>query len=172
MAAIHVDWACKSGAQLMENTEKKPRGKRGQGCVYRPNNSRFWWVKFSVRGKVFQETSNKESKNEALKFLSKRKDEETSGTAVDCEKVTIAMLKEKMTKTWEREQRKESTREWAAHCWKRLLPYFGTMKAADALLTSSIEGYQDRRKAEGAANGTINRELAALSCAFTIGYQN
>jgi len=32
-------------------------------------------------------------------------------------------------------------------------------------------GYQDRRRAEGAANGTINRELAVLSCAFTLGYE-
>src|SRR5207248_8594062 len=104
------------------------RGKRGQGCVYRPGNSRFWWVKFSVRGKVFQETANTESRKEALDFLSNRKGEETSGTAVHCEKVTVALLAEKMTKTWEREQRKESTRDWAGYCWKHLLPYFGSMK--------------------------------------------
>jgi len=107
-----------------------------------------------------------------MDYLNKRKGEETIGMAVDCEKVTVALLAEKMTKTWEREQRKESTREWAGYCWKHLLPHFGTMKAADALLTASIEGYQDRRKAEGAANGTINRELTALSCAFTLGYKN
>lgn len=115
-----------------------------------PKNSRFWWVKFSVRGKVFQETANTESKNEALKFLSRRKDEEATGKAVDCEKVTVAMLAEKMMDMWKRDERKESTREWAAYCWMHLLPYFGRMKAADALLTASIEAYQDRRKAEGA----------------------
>lgn len=137
-----------------------------------PKNSRFWWVKFSVRGKVFQETANTESKNEALKFLSRRKDEEATGKAVDCEKVTVAMLAEKMMDMWKRDERKESTREWAAYCWMHLLPYFGRMKAADALLTASIEAYQDRRKAEGASNGTANRELTVLSCAFTIGYMN
>src|SRR5262245_14792463 len=156
----------------MDSTEKKPRGKRGQGCVYRYKNSRNWWIKFSARGQVFQESANTESKNEALKFLSKRKGEESTGMVIDSENVTVAVLKENLTKAWEREERRESTREWAARCWKKLLPYFGKMRATDALRSAAIQGYQDRRKAEKAANGTINRELAVLSCAFTLGYEN
>jgi integrase len=46
------------------------------------------------------------------------------------------------------------------------------MRATDALRSAAIQGYQDKRRAEGAANGTINRELAVLSCAFTLGYEN
>jgi integrase len=156
----------------MDSNGKKSRGKRGQGCVYRPKNSRNWWIKFSVRGQVFQETANTDSKNEALKILSKRKGEESTGMAIDSENVTVAILEEKMTKAWEREERKESTRLWAARCWKRLLPYFSKMRATDALRSAAIQGYQDRRRAQGAANGTINRELAVLSCAFTLGYEN
>jgi integrase len=156
----------------MDDKPKKPRGKRGQGCVYRPKNSRNWWIKFSVRGKVYQESADTESKNDALKFLSRRKGEEASGMVVDFENVTVAVLKEKLTKAWEREERMESTRLWAARCWKKLLPHFGKMRATDALLSSSIETYQDQRRSDGAANGTINRELAVLSCAFTLGYEH
>jgi hypothetical protein len=47
--------------------ETKPkRGKRGQGSVYRPKNSRFWRVKFSVHGRVINESAETESKREAL----------------------------------------------------------------------------------------------------------
>src|SRR5258708_15612411 len=146
----------------MENTAKKPRGKRGHGCVHRPKHSSNWWIKFSVRGEVFQQTADTESKNEALKFLSKRRGEKLTGMVIDFENVTVAALEDLLTGAWKREERKESTRLWAARCWKRLRPYFGKMRATDSLRSVSIQGYQDRRRAEGAANGTINRELAVL----------
>src|SRR5215467_1992471 len=156
----------------MDSPEKKRRGKRGQGCIYRPKDSRNWWIKFSVRGQVFQEAANTESKNDALTFLKKRIGEESTGMVIDTENVTVGVLKENLTKAWEREERLASTREWAARCWNKLLPYFGRMRATDALRSAAIQGYQDKRKAEKAANGTINRELAVLSCAFTLGYEN
>ena len=45
------------------------------------------------------------------------------------------------------------------------------MKATDALASAAIMEYQSLRRKQGAANGTINRELAVLSCAFTLGYE-
>jgi integrase len=36
---------------------------------------------------------------------------------------------------------------------------------------ATIMEYQSFRRTQGAANGTINRELAVLSCAFTLGYE-
>jgi len=35
----------------MDSTEKKTRGKRGQGCIYRRKGSRNWWIKFSFAGR-------------------------------------------------------------------------------------------------------------------------
>src|SRR5260370_35997279 len=117
----------------MENTAKKPRGKRGQGCVYRPKNSRNWWIKFSVRGEVFQQTADTESKNEALKFLSKRRGEKLNGMVIDFQNVTVAALEDLLTGAWKREERKESTRLRAARCWKRLRTSFVKRRATDAL---------------------------------------
>jgi integrase len=91
--------------------------------------------------------------------------------AVDCKKVTVQILADSMTKAWELAQKNEATQEWAARCWKRLLPFFGKMKATDALASAAIMEYQSFRRTQGAANGTINRELAVLSCAFTLGYE-
>ena len=122
-----------------------------------------------MNGRVYQETANTESKNEALNFLRTRVSEVSSGKAVDCKKVTVQSLADSMTKAWELAQKNEATQEWAARCWKRLLPFFGKMKATDALASAAIMEYQPFRRKEGAANGTINRELAVLSCAFTLG---
>jgi hypothetical protein len=36
---------------------------------------------------------------------------------------------------------------------------------------AAIMEYQTYRRKQGAANATINRELAVLSCAFTLGYE-
>ena len=142
-----------------------------RGCFYLPKNSRNYWIKFSMNGRVYQETANTESKNEALNFLRTRVSEVSSGKAVDCKKVTVQILADSMTKAWELAQKNEATQEWAARCWKRLLPFFGKMKATDALASAAIMEYQSLRRTQGAANGTINRELAVLSCAFTLGYE-
>lgn len=50
-----------------------------------------------------------------------------------------------------------------------LKDYFGGMKAA-RVGTAQIAGYVERRQAEGAANSTINRELALLRRAFSLGF--
>jgi hypothetical protein len=63
----------------MDNTEKKPRGKRGQDCFYLPKNSRNYWIKFSVNGRIYQKSADTESKKEAEDFLAKRIAEQRSG---------------------------------------------------------------------------------------------
>ncbi len=77
----------------METTEKKPRGKRGQGCLYRVKNSRNWYIKFSVDGQTFQETANTESKREATDFLKARILACSNGDAVpNSNRVTVKEL--------------------------------------------------------------------------------
>jgi len=58
--------------------------------------------------------------------------------------------------------------------WKlHLEPFFGNMRAAN-VGTDQIASYIAKRKAgeEPAANATINRELALLRRAFTLGYKS
>lgn len=156
----------------MNGEKPSKRGKRGQGCIYLPKNSRNYWIKFSMNGRIYQETADTESKNEATNFLRNRIAEQSSGKAVDCKKVTVQVLKDDITKAWELAQKNEATREWAARCWKKLLPFFGKMKATEALASAAIMEYQASRREQGAANATINRELAVLSCAFTLAYES
>jgi hypothetical protein len=76
------------------NTEKKPRGKRGQGSVYLPHNSRNWWIKFSVAGRVIQCSANTEKKREAQDFLRNEILKYQNGDAVPEGKVTVDSLYE------------------------------------------------------------------------------
>src|SRR5258708_6444302 len=73
----------------MESTEKKPRGKRGQGCVYEQAGSRNLWVKFSVAGKVYRMSANTEKVREAENFLKNEILKHANGDAVDNGRVTV-----------------------------------------------------------------------------------
>jgi integrase len=53
------------------------------------------------------------------------------------------------------------------HLNNRLKPFFGSMRL-DAVTSFTIDRYKKRRLGEGAANGTINRELATLSHLFSM----
>jgi integrase len=153
----------------METEKKATRGKRGQGCIYRHAGSRNWWIKFSVNGQTIQQSANTESRRDALDELKAQILRYSNGEAVDSRRVTIAALAESLMQSWRNHDKNPASIEWAGYCWKRLLPHFGQMKA-DALPTAAIRDYIEKRKAEGAANGTINRELTILSCAFTMAY--
>ena len=51
-----------------------------------------------------------------------------------------------------------------------LRPYFGTRKAA-SITTADVRAYVAHRQEEKAANATINRELAALTRAYSLGIE-
>ena len=50
---------------------------------------------------------------------------------------------------------------------KHLRPFFGSVRAID-ITPDRVRSYVRERQREGAANGSINRELAALKSAFTL----
>ncbi len=54
---------------------------------------------------------------------------------------------------------------------KHLEPFFGNQRAAN-VSSDDINRYIDKRQAEGAANATINRELAALRRMYKLGSQS
>jgi integrase len=161
---------CKEESTPMENTKKKLRGKRGQGSVYRPQNSRFWWVKFSIHGRVIQESAETESRREALDVLKARILKYSTGVSADSRQTTVKDVSEEMLKTWRMLEKTPASIAWADRCWRHLLEFFGTMKA-DAISSAAIRGYAEFRRKEKASNATINRELAVMSSGYTIAYE-
>jgi integrase len=153
----------------MDATEKKPRGKRGQGCVYQPKGSRNWWVKFSANGRVIQKSAETESRREALDVLKDEILKHASGEAIDDKHVTVESLYSALLADYRINQK---SLWWAELNWnKHLKPFFGLMRAAN-VGTDTLSHYIEARRKEGAANGSINRELSLLQRAFMLGYES
>src|SRR5882724_8354669 len=110
-------------------TEKKTRGKHGQGCIYRHAGSRNWWIKFSVNGRTIQQSADTESRRDALDVLKVEILKHAAGEAPDSRQTTVQKLKDAMMQTWTIHKKNPASVAWAENCWKRLLPYFGAMKA-------------------------------------------
>ncbi len=155
----------------MESTEKKPRGKHGQGCVYRPPNSRNWWIKFSANGRTIQHTAKTESKREAERELARQIQKHANGElTADSRNTTVVSLKESMMSAWRLHGRGPRSIKWAEGCWRHLLEFFGAMKA-NAVSSASIRDYMEFRKGQGGSNASINRELSILQSAFSMAYK-
>ncbi len=153
----------------MESIEKKPRGKRGQGSVYQPKNSRFWWIKFTVNGRVIQQSTEKELRRDALDVLKEEMLKHSSGEAVAVAKVTVDSLYEVLLADYRINQK---TVAWAERVWEvHLKPFFGGMLAKN-VGTDTLARYIEARRKEKAANGTINREMSLLRRAFTLAYES
>jgi integrase len=153
----------------VESTEKKQRGKRGQGSVYKPTNSRFYWLKFSVNGRMIQESAETESRREALDVLKARILKYSTGVAPDSRQTTIKDVSEGMLKTWRMLEKNPDSIEWAERCWRHVLSFFGNMKANN-VSSAAVREYAGKRRFEGASNGTINRELSVMSSGYSIAY--
>jgi site-specific recombinase XerD len=150
-------------------TEKKARGKRGQGSVYLPSNSRNWWIKFSVSGRVIQQSANTESRREALDTLKSEILKYSNGDAVPDGKVSVDSLYDVLLADY---RINGKTIEWAERVWNiHLKAFFGGM-AAKHVGTDTLARYIESRRGEKAANGTINRELSLLQRAFMLGYES
>ncbi len=153
----------------MESTEKKPRGKRGQGCVYRPANSRNWWYKFSTNGRLVQQSAETESRREAFDKLKAEILKYANGDAVPDGKITVDSLYDVLLADY---RINGKTIEWAERVWNvHLKSFFGGMPAKH-VGTDTLARYIESRRVEKAANGTINRELSLLQRAFMLGYES
>ena len=153
----------------MESTEKKPRGKRGQGSVYLPSNSRNWWIKFSVSGRVIQKSAETESRREALDTLKAEILKHANGDAVASGRVTVDDLYSVLLADY---RINGKTVPWAERTWNiHLKQFFGGMQAKN-VGTDTLSRYIESRRKENAANGSINRELSLLQRAFMLGYES
>jgi integrase len=153
----------------MESIEKKPRGKRGQGSVYLPNNSRNYWIKFSAAGRVIQQSANTEKKREAEDFLKNEILKYSNGDAVPDGKVSVDSLYDVLLADY---RINGKAIEWAERVWNvHLKSFFGGM-AAKHVGTDALARYIELRRGEKAANGTINRELSLLQRSFMLGYDS
>jgi integrase len=153
--------------------------KKGDGSVFQ--RGAVWWIKYYRNGKPYRESSGSDKEGDARKLLKKRLGEIMLGRFVgpDAERVTIRELAEDYLNDYRVNGRKSLDK--AERMVKRhdendkeidseLMAFFGDLKA-HSVGTDRMKAYIAKRIEEGAANATINRELAALKRMFNLGIQ-
>ncbi|MFQ5949916.1 MAG: tyrosine-type recombinase/integrase [Nitrospiria bacterium] len=140
--------------------------KRGEGWVFQ--RGRIWWIQYCHRGKVFRESSGSENEEVVRKLLRKRLDEITDGRFKDpkVERTRFEELAQDILNDYKINGRK------SLHKVKLTLSHLSTEFERDRMVditSDRIMGYIVRRQEEGAANATVNRELATLKRMFSLG---
>jgi len=152
--------------------------RRGFGGVYRPTykdkrtgrlkKSSNWWIQYYVQGQRRLENSRSRNRSDALKLLKKRLGEIVDGKilASAIERTRFADLAELLRNDYEVNARRSTIR--AERSLSHLSEFFGSSRVVE-IRPESILSYVAYRKRQGAANATINRELAALRRMFRLG---
>jgi integrase len=137
---------------------------RGDGRVYLRGN--IWWMQFSYRGVTYKESAGTADEKTARKKLRKRVAEVSTGKVHPTEeRVAFEDLAGALIADYELNSRRSirGVRLSLSH----LQTHFGLDRAIN-ITTDRIRAYARLRQEDGAANGSINRKLAALKRAFNL----
>jgi integrase len=138
---------------------------RGVGRVFQRGS--VWWIAFYHRGREIRQSSESESETQARKLLKKRMGELTGGRfIVDEEKVTF----EQLVVDLKNDYQVNGKRSWASvnYYLPHLRSFFGFDRAID-ITPDRVRAYQNLRLGEGAANASVNREVATLARMLSLG---
>jgi integrase len=147
------------------------RRQRGTGRIFLPKGSSVWWLQYYQNGVKQRESAETSDRKEALEQLKLRIAEVTTGavTGLTPKKTRILELAEDFIRDYKingKTSLDDAEARWRLH----LEPFFGRMKASQ-VTSVLLNKYVDKRQEAGAANGTINRELAALKRMFNLGHE-
>jgi len=154
------------------------KSKTGDGSVFRRGT--VWWVKYYRNGKPYRESSRSDEEADARKLLRKRQGEIALSRFIgpDAERVPIRELAEdylndyrvNARKSLDKAERMVKRHDDGKEMDSELIAYFGDCKAHN-VATDAVKKYVAQRLTGGAANATVNRELAALKRMFNLGLQ-
>ena len=135
------------------------------GTIYK--RGKTYWIKYSRNGKWYFESSQSRLKSVASELLKKREGEIQKGQipGIHFDRIIFDELAEDFK--WDREVNGKNVAE-AQKRIDHLEKFFKGMKVT-AITNTHIREYIEDRIGEGAANATINRELAALKRMFNLG---
>jgi len=147
---------------------KKPELKWGTKRL----RGRIWWVGYYAGGEQQWESTHSTDEKDADALLEKRYIELKTGTYVEpsADRVTVSELFDGLLRDYRRQGR-DGTKsyDWLEGVLrKHVRPAFGLVRAAKVSY-GKIERYIDARLQAGAANASVNRELALLHRAFVLG---
>lgn len=169
--------------QPANQPEKKKRRPRGTGSIFSVSESRNLWVGYTdASGKWVRESCGSPKRTDAQNFLKARQEAVSRGNFLGprVERITVNELFDDLLKDYKTHGRffQWPERTWNAH----LKDYFGGAKLplekdavycgmrASRVGTTVLASYVEKRQGENASKSTINRELALLRRAFTLGF--
>ena len=153
------------------------KGTRKFGYVFQPTYldkrtgekkiSHVWWIQYHVRGRPMRESSASTNLAVARRLLKLHHGEVAAGkpVTVDIERTRFEDLKEILLNEYKVNDRRSVARVESA--LRHLSAYFGEARARD-ITSDRVNAYIVDRREHGAANATVNRELAALKRAFRL----
>jgi len=137
------------------------------GMLYQRGKKGTWWIKYYRAGKPFYESSRSTKIGNAKRLLQKREGQIIEGkfTGVKADRVRFEDLAEGFLTDYKTNGKRSL--DSAERCVAHLKTCFAGRRAVE-LTTPGIRDYMAQRQSAGAANGTINRELAALKRMFSL----
>jgi integrase len=135
------------------------------GSIYR--RGRTYWVKYYRAGEPLRESSHSIRKGDAAKLLRIREGHLAEGRPFS--RTALHLRFEELAEDLRNDYRIRGLRslQRAEESLAHLVIEFSGWPARD-ISTDALRAYIARRQGEGAANGTINRELSALRRAFNL----
>ena len=127
-----------------------------------------WWIKYRKNGQVFRESAKSDKYADAERLLKVRVGDIATGkfAGLGPERIRFLDLAEEVVTDY-RQNERSSLGHVERRLHKHLLPAFGAVRAAD-FSTTHVKRYIEQRRTEGAANSTVNRELAIIKRAFRL----
>src|SRR2546425_759360 len=124
-----------------------------------------WWIRYSVGGKRYRESTRSSSEREAEKFLARREAELAVGsfTTPDVKRTTFADLEQMIRDEYVVQGYRSLDRVDCS--FKQLATRFAGVRA-NAITLDRLTRYVRERLEAGAALGTVWNELKALKTAF------
>ncbi len=141
------------------------------GTLWRPKDSKIWYLDYRHHGKRIRESAHTDKKAVAVALLQTREAEILTGAvpSIFFERITFDELAADLLTDYRINGYRSLTR--AALSVKNLATTFGGVPVPQ-ISTSLVKKYIEGRQAEGKANATINRELAALKRMLKLGHEH
>jgi hypothetical protein len=147
--------------------------------IYRPKyrskkskqvrRSKIYWIKYYRNGKGERENTHQTDYAAAKRLLQSREGDAARGIPVNA-KIGQVKIDELITDVVTNYQinRKKSQDHVERRIRKHILPFFSGRRAA-TISTADVERFILARQEAGASNAEVNRELAILKRAFSLG---
>jgi integrase len=151
---------------MLQGAKVKKRRTRGTGGIFCKRG--WYYIKYYVNGKPVYEATGTQKEKEAREKLKARLGQLAEGRYVGpaADRVTFEDLMQGLMNDY-KANHKKTLSDVEFRVRKHLAPFFAGRRAQQTS-SADLRAYIAHRQEQGAKNGTINRELAALKRAFNL----